>query len=70
MLDDDDGGLRKLLGQLPAGVEIDEVVEAEFLALELGCAGDAEAGAIRVKSGALVGVFAVAEGLGEGEVDA
>jgi hypothetical protein len=35
VLDDDDGGLVELLGQLPAGVEIDEVVEAEFLALEL-----------------------------------
>ena len=65
MLDDDDRGLVELLRQLPAGVEIDEVVEAEFLALELGCAGDAEAGAVGVEGGALVGVFAVAERLGE-----
>ena len=65
VLDDDDGGFVKLLRQLPAGVEIDEVVEAEFLALELGCAGDAEAGAVGVERGALVGVFAVAERLGQ-----
>ena len=70
VLDDDDGGLVEFLGQLPAGVEIDEVVEAEFLALELGCAGDAEAGAVGVEGGALVGVFAVAQRLGEREVDA
>ena len=36
-------GSIELLGQLPAGVEIDEVVEAEFLALELRCAGNAQA---------------------------
>ena len=60
----------ELLRQLPAGVQIDEVVEAEFLALELGGAGDAQARAVGVKRGALVGIFAVAQRLGEREVDA
>ena len=70
VLDDGDGGLLKLFGEGPAGVEIDEVVVAEFFALELGGPGDAEAGAVGVEGGALVGVFAVAEGHGEGQIDA
>ena len=70
VLDDDDGRLVEFLRELPAGVEIDEVVEAELLALKLSCAGDAQAGAVGVERGALVGVFAVAEGLGEWHVDA
>ena len=57
-------------GQLPAGVQIDEVVEAEFLALELACAGDAQTGAVGIERGALVGVFAVAQRLRQREVDA
>ena len=64
VFDDDDGGLVKLLGQFPAGVEINEVVEAQLFALKLGCTGDTQAGAVRIKSGALVRVFPVAEGLG------
>ncbi len=63
-------GSVELLGQLPAGVEIDEVIEAEFLALELGRSGDAEARAISIERGALVRVFAVAERLGERKIDA
>ena len=70
VLDDDDGGIVEFLREFPAGVEIDEVVVAEFFALELGGSGDAEAGAVSVESGALVGVFAVAERLGEGHIDA
>ena len=35
VLDDDDGGFVEFLRQLPAGVEIDEVVEAELFALQL-----------------------------------
>ena len=42
VLDDDRRGLGKLLHQLPARVQIDEVVVAEFLALQLRCAGNAE----------------------------
>ena len=56
--------------QLPAGVEIDDVVVAEFFALKLLGGGDAFAAAVGVEGGALVGVFAVAEGLGEGVDDA
>jgi hypothetical protein len=70
VLDDDDRGLVELLRQLPAGVQIDEVVEAEFLALELPCAGDAQAGAVGVERGALVGIFAVAQRLRQRQVDA
>ena len=61
VLDDDDGGLFKLLRQFPAGVEIDQVIEAELLALKLRCAGNAAARAVGVKRGALVRVFAVAQ---------
>ncbi len=42
VLDDDDRGLVELLRKFPAGVEIDEIVEAEFLALQLRCACDTE----------------------------
>ncbi len=70
VLDDGDGGQvgvggLEFLGELPAGVEIDQVVEAQLFALELPGTGDAEAGAIGIEGGALVGVLAVAEGLGE-----
>jgi len=58
VLHDDGGRLVKLLHQFPTGVEIDEVVEAQFLALQLASAGDAEACAIGVKRGALVRIFA------------
>ena len=54
-------GCVKFLHQVPAGVEIDEVVVAEFLAVELRCAGNAAAAAIGVERGALVGIFAVAQ---------
>ena len=70
VLDDDDRGLVELLRQFPAGVEIDEVVEAEFLALQLRRAGDAKARAVRVEGRALMRVFAVAQRLGERQVDA
>ena len=46
VLDDDDGRLVEFLRKFPAGIEVDEVVEAELFALQLRCAGDAEAGAI------------------------
>ena len=71
VLDDDDGAACvELADQLPAGVEVDEVVVAEFFALELVGGGDALAAAVGVEGGALVGVFAVAEGLGERVDDA
>ena len=71
MLDDGDGRRRReLLHQLPAGVEIDQVVVAELFALQLCGAGNAEAGAVGVERGALVGVFAVAQGMGQRIVDA
>ena len=43
VLDDGDGGLFEFLDEIPAGVEIDEVVVAELLALELMGRGDAAA---------------------------
>ncbi len=58
-------GLVEFLRELPAGVEVDEVVVAELLALELLGAGDAGAGSVGVEGGALVGVFAVAQRHGE-----
>ncbi len=70
VLDDDDGGLVKFLREFPACVEIDEIVEAEFLSLELSCTGDAQAGAVGVERGALVGVLAITQRLGQRHVDA
>jgi hypothetical protein len=70
VLDDDDGRLIEFLDEFPASIEIDEIVVTQFLALKLDCAGDAEAGAIGVKGGTLMGVLAVAERLGERKVDA
>ena len=64
VLDDDDGRLVKFLRELPARVQIDEIVEAEFLALKLSCTGDAQAGAVGVERGALMGVFAITQCLG------
>ena len=63
-------GLAELLRQLPAGVEIDEVVEAEFLALELGAPAMPRPEPSAVEGGALVGIFAVAQRLGQRKVDA
>ena len=65
VLDDGDHGLVEFLTEGPAGVEVDEVVVAELLALELLGGGDAGAGAVDVKRSALVGIFAVAERLRE-----
>ena len=70
VLHDDRGGLVELLHELPAGVQIDDVVEAEFLALQLARPGDAQAGAIGIKRGALVRIFAVTQGLCQRKVDA
>jgi hypothetical protein len=60
VLDDDDGRFPKLLRQLPAGIQVDEVIETQLLALQLRCAGNAPAGAVGVERGALVRILAVA----------
>ena len=60
------GGVLELADQLPTSVEVDDVVIAKFFALELFTGGDAFAGAVSVEGGLLVGVFAVAKGVGEG----
>ena len=70
VLDDGNHRLVELLRQLPAGLEIDKVIEAEFFALELVSAGDAEAATVGIKSGALVWILAVAQSLGQRQVDA
>ena len=61
MFDDGYAGGVELLREIPAGIEIDEIVEAEFLALQLGGSGDAGGGAVGVEGGALVRVFSIAE---------
>ena len=48
VLDDDHSRFIELLGQLPAGVEIDKVVKAKLLALELAGSGNAEGGAVGI----------------------
>ena len=69
VLDDGDHRLVELLRKLPTGFEIHEIVEAKFFALELVCAGDTHAGAVGIERGALVGILAIAQCLGEREVD-
>jgi hypothetical protein len=60
----------KLLRQLPTGVQIDDIVEAQLLALELASPGNAQTGAVGIKRGALVGILAVAQRLRQRQVDA
>ena len=69
VFDDDDGRGVELLREFPAGIEVDEVVVAEFLALQLAGTCDAKAGGVGVERGTLMRVFAVTEGLREGHVD-
>ncbi len=62
-------GLVELLRQVPRGLQVDDVVVAEFLALKLLAVGHALARAVAVQRGFLVRVLAVAqiESLVEGE---
>ncbi len=66
VFDDDCGGLVELLCQFPTCVEVDEVVKAQFLTLELGRACDAQARAVGVESSTLMRVFAITQTIGPG----
>ncbi len=68
MLDDRRRRAIELLNKLPGGVEVDQVVVRKLLAVELDGAGDA-ASVVRIQCGGLVGVLAVAEVEGAGDVD-
>ena len=70
VLDDGDHRLIELAGKLPTGVQVDQIVVAELLALKLLSGGDAETRAVGVERGALVWIFSVAKGLGERQVNA
>ena len=70
VLDDDDGGGVELADQLPAGVEVDDVVVAQLLALQLAGVGHAFATAVGVECSVLVRIFSVPQGLQEGVDDA
>ncbi len=61
MLDDGDDRLLEFLRQIPGGLEVDDVVVGEFLALQLAGVGHADAGAVGVHGGFLVRVLSVAE---------
>ncbi len=61
--------MRELLDELPAGVEVDEVVVAELLALKLAGGGDAGRRSVGVERGLLVRIFAIAERGGERVVE-
>ncbi len=52
---------RKLLGEVPGGLQVDDVVVGKFLALELAGIGNAFARAVGIHGGLLVRVFAVAQ---------
>ena len=65
VLEDGDGGLGEFLDELGGGGDIEDVVEGEFLAVELL----EVLVEIAVEGGLLVGVFAVAEAGGDGEGD-
>ncbi len=69
MLDDDGGGSGKLLHQGQGRVGIEHVVVGEFLAPALHCGAHAPVGGIggAVEGALLMGVFPVAERLGQGE---
>ena len=54
-------GLFEFLGEVPRGLQVDDVVVGKFLALELAGVGDAYAGAVGVHGGFLVRIFAVAQ---------
>ena len=62
MFDDDAGRPGKLLYAVPGGVGVGDIVERQFLAPVLNCAGETASGDNRlaVKSRALVRVFAIA----------
>ena len=65
MLDNDGSGLGEFLDEFESAVQVDEVVIAEFLAVQLlggGGAGLIDLGFL-VEGGRLVGVLAVAETL-------
>ncbi len=61
-----EGGACEVGDEVPAGVEVDEVVEGELFASELVGGGDTSVGGVDVDGGLLVGIFAVAEGGGAG----
>ena len=61
VLDDRDDGLVEFLGEIPRGLQVDDVVVGKFLALELVGIGHADAGAVGVHGGFLVRIFAVAQ---------
>ena len=63
MLDDDHSRLIELADQLPAGVQIDDVVVTQLLTLQLPGVGDAFAAAVRVQGSLLVRIFPVTQRL-------
>ena len=72
VLDDGaDGGLVRIefLGEIPGGLQVDDVVVGKFFALKLAGVGHACAGAVGIHGRLLVRVFAVAqvEGFLEGQ---
>ncbi len=65
VLDDDTGGSRELEDGARRAIGVQQVVEAEFLALELFAGGDALAlrAGLDVETGGLVGVLTIPEAL-------
>ena len=61
MLDDGADGFVKFLGEIPCGLQIDDVVVGEFFALELSGVGDADSRAVGIHGGFLVRIFTVAQ---------
>ena len=61
VFDDGDYGLVEFLGEIPGGLQVDDVVEGQFLALELAGIGHAYARAVGVHGGLLMGIFAVTQ---------
>ena len=70
MLDNYHRRLLELLRQLPTCVQVHKVVEAQFLALQLRCAGNAQPRAVRIKRRPLVRVFPVTQRLRQPKIDA
>ncbi len=69
MLHDDDGRFFKLLRQLPASVQIHEVVKAQLLALQLLRSRNPQTASVCVKRRALMRILAVTQRLRQRQVD-
>jgi len=51
----------KFLGEIPGGLQVDDVIEGKFFSLNLAGIGHADGGAVRIHGGLLMRIFTVAQ---------